>query len=342
MQPFLRAQPSSQARRFRWTVPGRKDTVGSHVRVGRQAETDEARLHLVERRPDLGPGRLVGEIGVDLRVEGVALVARVAAAGAEVVEPVEADAEGEGLGERRAGDEAERRPLLRGVVDRVAAGDRPDAAGLPCGEPGGATTARPAVAVSDCSRRRRVVIGASSRGVGDRSIGSRRTHPPQAPMGTSVPGELTRGRYTRSRGCRPMSQATSTSPYRFYQEILLIVLAQFVAVDVPGRSRFSTRAGASACRPGDGCFGRHLEPGQSRRPARPSRPGPAGARGRPAARGQLPSPTPPSCCPSPGLPPARGVALARAIVSATGYSGVGIGLFPSRLGCARIRGTQSA
>ena len=112
-------------------------TVGSDVRVGRQAETDEARLHLVERLPDLVPGRLVREIGVDRCVEGVTLVARVAPAGAEVIEPVEADPEGEGLGERRAGDEAERRPVLRGVVDRVAAGDRPDAAGLPCSERGG-------------------------------------------------------------------------------------------------------------------------------------------------------------------------------------------------------------
>jgi hypothetical protein len=100
------------------------------VRVGGQAETDEARLHLVQGDADLGPRRLVGEVGIDPGVEGIPAVAGVEPARAEMIEPVEAHPEGERLGERLAGQHAEGGPLLGGVVDRVAPGNRPHAAGL--------------------------------------------------------------------------------------------------------------------------------------------------------------------------------------------------------------------
>ena len=110
---------------------GPERAVGGRVRVGRQPEADEPRLHLVEGEPDLGPRRPVREVGVDRRVERVAGVARVKAARAEVIEPVEADPEVERVRQRRLGRaEPEREVLLRRVVDRVAARDWLDAAGL--------------------------------------------------------------------------------------------------------------------------------------------------------------------------------------------------------------------
>ena len=120
----------------------------------------------------------------------------------------------------------------------------------------------------------------------------------------------------------------------------LYVLVQFVAVNVgtvallyeSGRLGVPVRAA--------GGLGRRLEPGQPRRPARPPALG-RRARGRSAARGES------------RVPPASPARARRGRRDGTrgGLGGVDTpgaeqrarrGVFPSRSGCARIRGTQPA